>query len=84
VVSSYIERLAKIFGMMVKRVDKRELKVNVNWDFRTGKTLEEQLEGLKFMQELGEKEIKRLEAELNIASDGKYHKELDMVSKKEV
>lgn len=42
------------------------------------------MERLKFMQELGEKEIKRLEAELKIASDGKYHKELDMVSKKEV
>jgi len=84
VVSSYIERLAKIFGMMVERVDKRELRVNVDWDFRTGKTLEEQLERLKFMQKLEEKEIKKLEAELNIASDGKYHKELDMVSKKEM
>lgn len=83
VVSSYIEKLTKIFGMMVERVDKRELRVNVDWDFSKGKTLEEQLERLKFMQELGEKEIKRLEAELNIASDGKYDKELDMVSKKE-
>ena len=76
VVSSYIERLAKIFGMMVERVDKRELRVNVDWDFRIGRTLEEQLEQLKFMQKLGEKEIKRLEAELN-------GREYDMVSEKE-
>lgn len=69
VVSSYIERLAKIFGMMVERIDKREIRANVDIDIHRGMTLEEQLEEAKVMRMLAEEQIERLEAKLKGAGE---------------
>ncbi len=52
VVASYVEKLGRIFGLIIDRQEKRELRTNVNVDFDANLTVEQRLAKARLMQRI--------------------------------